>query len=96
MWNIYVPYYNRSYPRLHANEGVREVTREVVDSLVTLTYMRISESGVFPLVSQLTINNAATSLSGTIINCTEHTLRNIILQRVIYIIDGRNRKCHDM
>ena len=96
IWNINVPYYNKSYNRLHGNEGVREVTHEVVDSLVTLTFERISESGVFPLVSQLTINNAATSLNGTMINCTERTLRNIILQRVIHIIDGHNRKYHDM
>ena len=93
-WNIYVPYYNRSYSRLHANEGIREVTNEVVDAMVTLTFMRISEPGVFPLVSQLSINNAATSLNGTMINCTEHSLRNIILQRTIHIINGSNRKYH--
>ena len=95
-WNIYVPYYNRSYSRLHANEGVREVTHEVVDAMVTLTFVRISESGVFPLVSQLSISNAATSLNGTMINCTEYSLRNVILQREIHIISSINRKYYDM
>ena len=94
-WHIYVPHYNRSYRRLHANEGLREVTRERVDSMATLSFVRISDSGVLPLVSQLSINNATITLNGTMINCTEISLthqRNITLQRIIHIIDGDNGK----
>ena len=86
-WNVYVSYYNMTYSKLIANEGVNEMVSMQVDSMITLTFERISESGTLPLVSQLTINNAAGRLNGTMINCTEHSLDNIIQQRVIHTIN---------
>ena len=80
-WNVYIPHYNRSYgPKLYAYEGARDTFSVEVEAMVTLTFDRISESGVFPLVSQLSINNVATQLNGTMINYTELTLENIILR----------------
>lgn len=86
-WNVYVPYYNMSYSKIHAYQGIREVTHTEVDPMVTLTFERISESDTLPLVSQLSINNIAALLNETMITCTEQSLRNIKLRRAIHIID---------
>ena len=87
-WNVYIPYYNMSYgPKLYAYEGARDTSSVEVNPMVTLTFDRTFESGVFPFVSQLSINTVATQLNGTMISCTECTLENIILQAIIHIID---------
>ena len=95
-WNVYIPYYNRSYgPKVYAYQGTRDLSSVVVDSMVTLTFDRTSESGVRPFVSQLSINNVATQLNGTMINCTELTLENIILQIMLHIIDTNGEYYHE-
>ena len=95
-WNVYISHYNRSYgPKFYAYEGARDTFSVEVDAMVTLTFDRISESGVFPLVSQLSINNVATQLNGTMINCTELTLENIILQIMLHIIDTNGEYYHE-
>ena len=60
----------------------------------------VSESGVLPLVSQVSINSAASHLNGTMINCTERSLEleNIILWTTVHIIDvvnGKTNNIHD-
>ena len=86
-WDIYIPHHDRSYSKLYAYEGARDTSSVEVDAMVTLTFDRTSESEVFPLISQLSVNNVTIHLNGTMINCTERTLRNIILQKTIHIID---------
>ena len=58
-----------------------------IDPTVTLTFDRTSESNILPLVSHLSINSITSHLNGTTINCTEHSMGNIILQREIHITD---------
>ena len=93
-WDVYFPYYPMFYTKLIANEGVRDMQTVRVDPIVTLTFDRTSESNILPLVSQLSINNITGHLNGTTINCTEHSMGNIILQRKIHIIDIANSKQH--
>ena len=90
-WNIYIPHYDKSYSKLYAYEGARDTSSVVVDAMVILTFDRTSASGVFPLVSQLSISTVATQLNGTMINCTERTLENIILQTTLHIIDTNGK-----
>ena len=80
------------YTKLIANKGVRDMQTIQVDPTITLTFDRISESNILPLVFQLFINNITGRLNGTKINCTEHSLG--ILQKEIYIIDTDNSKHH--
>ena len=91
-WDVYVPYYSVFYTKLIANEGVRDMQTVQVDPPVTLTFDRTSESNILPLVSQLTINNITRHLNGTTINCTEHSLGNIIIQEEIHTINTDNSK----
>ena len=95
-WDVNVPYSSMFYTILTANEGVRDVQTVQIDSTVILTFDCISESlsNILPLVSQLSINNLTGHLNGTTINCTEHSIGNIILQREIHIIDIANSKQH--
>ena len=94
-WNVYFPHFNKSYSKFYAYTGVRDPVSFEIDSMVNLSFDRISESGVLPLISQLSITNVAAHLNGTMINCTEHSLEldsNIILQTVVSIINTRVRK----
>ena len=63
-----------------------------VDPTVTPTFDRTSESNILLLVSQLSVKHITGHLNGTKVNCTEHTLGNIILQKEIHIIDTNNSK----
>ena len=45
-WNVFIPHYNRSYSKLYAYTGVRDPLSVEIDSMVTLSFDRISESGV--------------------------------------------------
>ena len=90
-WNVYFPYHNKMPHKLYSINGVRD-TRILseIESMVTLSFIRISESGDLPLVSQLSINNVSVNLNETRINCTERDddNNNIIIQIVIHIIDS--------
>ena len=66
-WDIYIPHHDRSYSKLYAYEGARDTSSVEVDAMVTLTFDRTSESEVFPLISQLSINNVTTHLNGTLL-----------------------------
>ena len=89
-WNVYVPYRNKTYSKPFSKDGVRDLTTVAIESMVTLSFDRISESGDLPLVSQLSINNVSVNLNGTRINCTERTIDNdnLIIQTVIHIINS--------
>ena len=92
-WNVYVPYRNKTYPKFFSKDGVRDNTTVTVEieSMVTLSFNRISESGDLPLVSQLSINNVSVNLNETRINCTECDDDNnniIIILTVIHIINN--------
>jgi hypothetical protein len=85
-WDVYVPYRNKTYSKLYSNDGVRNPVEFEIESMVTLSFDRISESGSLPLVSQLSINNVSVNLNKTRINCTERNNDTIIIQTVIHII----------
>ena len=90
-WNVYVPYRNKAYPKLFSKDGVRDNTTVEIESMVTLSFNRISESGDLPLVSQLSINNVSVNLNETRINCTERDdddNNNNIILIVIHIINS--------
>ena len=76
--------------KLYSINGVRDTKIAEIESMVTLSFIRISESGDLPLVSQLSINNVSVNLNETRINCTERDddNNNIIIQTVIHIIDS--------
>ena len=79
------------YYRLHSKNGRTDNTAEEIESMVILSFNRISESGDLPLVSQLSINNVSLNLNETRINCTERNSDNnniIRVQTVIHIIDS--------
>ena len=79
------------YYRLHSKNGCTDNTAEEIESMVILSFNRISESGDLPLVSQLSINNVSLNLNETRINCTERNSDNnniIRVQTVIHIIDS--------
>ena len=90
-WNVYVPYRNKTYSKPFSKDGVRDPTTVEIESMVTLSFDRISELGDLPLVSQLSINNVSVNLNETRINCTEHdddNNNNIIILTVIHIINS--------
>ena len=60
-----------------------------IESMVTLSFHRTSESGSLPLVSQLSINYVSVNLNETMVNCTERNddNNNISIQIVIHIIN---------
>ena len=90
-WNVYVPYRNKTYHKLYSRNGVRDPTTNEIESMVTLSFDRISESGDLPLVSQLSISNVSVNLNETRINCTERNNdnnNNIIILTVIHIINS--------
>ena len=89
-WNVYVPYHNKMPHKLYSINGVRDTKIAEIESMVTLSFNRISESGDLPLVSQLSINNVSVNLNETRINCTERDddNNNIIIQTVIHIINS--------
>ena len=71
--------------------GRSDNTAEEIESMVILSFNRISESGDLPLVSQLEINNVSMNLNETRINCTERdddNNNNIIILTVIHIINS--------
>ena len=75
-WNVYVPYRNKTYPKLFSKVGVRDNITVEIESMVTLSFNRTSESGDLPLVSQLSITNVSVNLNETRINCTERNNDN--------------------
>ena len=89
-WNVYIPYRNKAYPKLFSKNGVRDPKTVEIESIVTLSFDRTSESGNLPLVSQLAINTVTVNLNGTRINCTErnNNNNNLIIQIVIHIINS--------
>ena len=90
-WNVYIPYLNKMYYRLHSKNGRTDNTAEEIESMVIVSFNRISESGDLPLVSQLSINNVSVNLNETKINCTERNNDNnniIRVQTVIHIINS--------
>ena len=89
-WDVYVPYYNKMYPKAYSKNGRRDTVLHEIESMVTLTFDRTSESRSLPLVSQLSINNVSVNLNKTRINCTERNLDNnsIIMQAIIHIISN--------
>jgi hypothetical protein len=89
-WDVYVPYRNKTYSKLYSKDGVRAPKEVEIESMVTLSFDRISESGNLPLVSQMSINNVSEKLNETRINCTErnNNNHNNIIQTAIHIING--------
>ena len=90
-WNVQIPHYNKSHSQFYSYTGLRDPTYEI-EPMVALSFDRISESGVLPLISQLSINNVSVNLIRTKINCTEHTSDNILIlsnmQTTIHIINS--------
>ena len=88
---------NKTYSKIYSYSGVRDPTSIEIEPMVTLTFDRqINESnGILQLVSQLSINNVAAHLNGTIINCTESALNleNIKSQIIIHIVNTDNGMC---
>ena len=89
-WHVSVPYLNETSHKLYSVNGVRDTTIVKIESMVTLSFNRISESGDLPLVSQLSINNVSVNLNETRINCTERDDddNNLIILTVIHIINS--------
>ena len=91
-WNVHIPHHNKSYSKFYSYTGLRDPISYEIEPMVTLSFDRISESGVLPLISQLSINNVSVNLNRTRINCTERTLDNILLlsnmQTIIHIINS--------
>ena len=77
--------------KLYSINGVRNTKTFEIESMITLSFNRSSESGDLPLVSQLSINNVSVNLNETRINCTEQdedNNDNIIILTVIHIINS--------
>jgi hypothetical protein len=89
-WDVYIPYRNKTYSKLYSKDGIRDPKEFEIESMVTLSFDRTSESGNLPLVSQISINNVSVNLNETRINCIERINDNIIIiiQTVIHIINS--------
>ena len=91
-WNVQIPHYNNSYSKFYSYTGLRDPISYEIEPMVTLSLDRISELGVLPLISQLSINNMSVNLNRTRINCTERTSDNILIlsnmQTTIHIINS--------
>ena len=86
-WNVHIPHHNKSY----SYTGLRDPISYEIEPMVSLSFDRISESEVLPLISQLSINNVSVNLNRTRINCTERTSDNMLLsnmQITIHIINS--------
>jgi hypothetical protein len=80
------------YSKPYSKNGVRDPVEFEIESMVTLSFDRISESGSLPLVSRLSINNVSVNLNETRINCTEPINDIFIIETVIHVINSDSGK----